>query len=303
VPSDNSEAEWIARIARQAVAEKKSVLILAPKRIFFPQISLALQRYGVPHECPVNLLPENVNDRLSTISNILKWLKKPEDNFLTRLAIESLMNHGQTNVPGATKSKRCSPQTIQKRKDVESEVARLWENVSKRKSLFTILSGHSKLSDELDFIRKTLFKLLELYSNTGRKFHGEFAKQLSLSVGKWAESKTIASDISLIIDQFKISDSTGFGSVKLMTMRKAKGLEADVVVIAGLEDDLMPNPISDIAEEARLFYVSMTRAKEKLYLLHAFKRLRSISYGTDIINKKRSRFLESLGRKSKYMGN
>jgi DNA helicase-2/ATP-dependent DNA helicase PcrA len=86
-----------------------------------------------------------------------------------------------------------------------------------------------------------------------------------------------------------------------MTMRKAKGLEADVVVIAGLEDDLMPNPKSDITEESRLFYVSMTRAKEKLYLLHSFKRLRSISYGPEITSKKRSRFLDSIGRKSKYL--
>lgn len=86
-----------------------------------------------------------------------------------------------------------------------------------------------------------------------------------------------------------------------MTMRKAKGLEAEVVVIVGLEDDLMPNPASDLAEEARLLYVSMTRAKEKLYLLHSFKRLRSISYGPEITGKKRSRFLDCLGRKSKYM--
>jgi DNA helicase-2/ATP-dependent DNA helicase PcrA len=301
VPSDKAEAEWIARIARQAVAEKKTVLVLAPKRIFFPRISMALRSYGVPHGCPVNLLPENINARFSTISDILEWLKKPEDSFLTRLAIESLMNHGQAKVPGANKSRRCSRQTIEKRIEVESEVAKLWENISKRSPLFTILRDHPKPSTELETIRETLSKLFELYGKTGRKFHGEFAKQLSLSVGSWAESQKIASDLSLIIKQLETSESTGFGSVKLMTMRNAKGLEADVVVIAGLEDDLMPNPASDIAEEARLFYVSMTRAKEKLYLLHSFKRLRSISYGYEITDKKRSRFLESVGRKSKYM--
>ena len=93
----------------------------------------------------------------------------------------------------------------------------------------------------------------------------------------------------------------GFGSVQLMTMRKAKGLEADVVIIVGLEDDIMPNPSSDIKEEARLFYVSMTRAKEKLYLIHSYKRLRSISFGPEITDKRRSRFLDSIGRKSKYL--
>jgi DNA helicase-2/ATP-dependent DNA helicase PcrA len=41
VPSDNAEAEWIARIARQAITERKSVLILAPKKEFFPRISFS----------------------------------------------------------------------------------------------------------------------------------------------------------------------------------------------------------------------------------------------------------------------
>jgi len=300
VPSDKAEAEWIARIARRTVAEKKSVLVLAPKREFFHHISFALQRYDVPHRCPVNLLPENVNKRLSAISDILKWLKNPEDNFLARLAIESLMNHGLAKVPGADKSLRCSPQTVNKRIEVESEVAELWQKIDKKKSLFTILLSQAKLSTELETIRETLSKLIELYKTNERKSHGEFAKQLSLAIGSWAESKRMTSDLSLIIEQLETAEPMGFGSVQLMTMRKAKGLEADVVIIAGLEDDLMPNPTSDIAEEARLFYVSMTRAKEKLYLLHAFKRLRSISYGPEITGKKRSRFLDSIGRKSKY---
>jgi DNA helicase II / ATP-dependent DNA helicase PcrA len=301
VPSDKMEAELTARIARKAVSEKQSVLILAPKKEFFPLISLALRRYSVPHRCPVNLLPEKVNDRLSRVSNILKWLENSEDSFLTRLVIESFMDHGVTKIPGADKSHRCSQQTIEKRIKIEFEVAKLWDIVSKKNSLFTILLNQPQLSNELEAIRDRLSKLLSLYKETGRKFHGEFAKQLSLAVGNWDEPQKFANDLSLIINQVESGDVMGFGSVQLMTMRKAKGLEADVVIIVGLEDDIMPNPNSDIKEEARLFYVSMTRAKEKLYLLHSFKRLRSISYGPEITEKKRSRFLDSIGRKSKYL--
>jgi len=84
-------------------------------------------------------------------------------------------------------------------------------------------------------------------------------------------------------------------------MRKAKGLEAQVVIIIGLEDDIMPNPRSDsIDEEARLLYVSMTRAKEKLYLFHSFRRARNISYGPELSEKERSRFLNALGRASEF---
>jgi len=65
--------------------------------------------------------------------------------------------------------------------------------------------------------------------------------------------------------------------VSLMTMHASKGLEFPVVFIVGCEDGLVPlsrgGPDGvDLAEERRLFYVAMTRAKERLYLSHARKR-------------------------------
>ena len=68
-------------------------------------------------------------------------------------------------------------------------------------------------------------------------------------------------------------------AVTLMTLHSVKGLEFPVVIITGLEDGLFPifraseNP-EDLEEERRLFYVGMTRAKEKLYLTHALSRHR-----------------------------
>jgi DNA helicase-2/ATP-dependent DNA helicase PcrA len=68
-------------------------------------------------------------------------------------------------------------------------------------------------------------------------------------------------------------------SVTLMTLHSAKGLEFPLVIICGLEDGLFPisrnyNDPDDLEEERRLFYVGMTRAKEKLYLLYAQSRHR-----------------------------
>ncbi len=65
--------------------------------------------------------------------------------------------------------------------------------------------------------------------------------------------------------------------VSLMTMHTAKGLEFPVVFIAGCEKDYIPfkkseNENADIDEERRLFYVAMTRAKEKLFFTYAKKR-------------------------------
>jgi len=67
--------------------------------------------------------------------------------------------------------------------------------------------------------------------------------------------------------------------VALMTMHAAKGLEFPVVFIAGCENGLLPfqsfdGDVSDIQEERRLFYVAMTRARERLYITFAKKRKR-----------------------------
>ncbi len=65
--------------------------------------------------------------------------------------------------------------------------------------------------------------------------------------------------------------------VQLMTLHAAKGLEFTVVFIGGLEEGLFPHSMSGdnaqkLAEERRLCYVGMTRARRRLYLAHAESR-------------------------------
>jgi DNA helicase II / ATP-dependent DNA helicase PcrA len=65
--------------------------------------------------------------------------------------------------------------------------------------------------------------------------------------------------------------------VTLMTLHAAKGLEFPVVFIVGCEEGLLPYQLagrtSDVEEERRLFYVGITRAQQKLILLHAKRRV------------------------------
>jgi DNA helicase-2/ATP-dependent DNA helicase PcrA len=75
-------------------------------------------------------------------------------------------------------------------------------------------------------------------------------------------------------------------AVTLMTLHNAKGLEFPVVFIAGLEDGLFPlarayDAPAELEEERRLFYVGITRARDKLYLSHARQRRRAgeFTYG------------------------
>jgi DNA helicase-2/ATP-dependent DNA helicase PcrA len=83
-------------------------------------------------------------------------------------------------------------------------------------------------------------------------------------------------------------------AVTLMTLHAAKGLEFRTVFIAGLEEGLFPlsrslESLSELEEERRLFYVGMTRAKERLFISYALNRRRF----ADMTNL-RSRFLDEI---------
>lgn len=82
--------------------------------------------------------------------------------------------------------------------------------------------------------------------------------------------------ISLVTDMDTTDTSKPF--TILMTTHAAKGLEFNVVFIAGLEEGIFPHFRSmfepkELEEERRLCYVGVTRAKEKLYLCHAAERM------------------------------
>ena len=83
-------------------------------------------------------------------------------------------------------------------------------------------------------------------------------------------------EVSLVSDAAEYSEDTD--AVTLMTVHSAKGLEFKVVFIIGLEENIMPISKAlyddeELEEERRLMYVAITRAKEKLYLLNAGRRM------------------------------
>jgi DNA helicase-2/ATP-dependent DNA helicase PcrA len=84
-------------------------------------------------------------------------------------------------------------------------------------------------------------------------------------------------------------------TVKLMTIHAAKGLEFSCVFAAGLEEMLFPNAMAintreELEEERRLFYVVITRAKQKLWITYANTRYR---FG-NLVQNEPSRFIEEI---------
>jgi DNA helicase-2/ATP-dependent DNA helicase PcrA len=99
--------------------------------------------------------------------------------------------------------------------------------------------------------------------------------------------------VSLVSEQDEYDEESG--SVTLMTLHNAKGLEFPVVFVIGLEDGVFPHYRSmgdpgQLEEERRLMYVGVTRARERLYLTHAWSRT---LFGTTSYNPP-SRFLSEI---------
>lgn len=102
-------------------------------------------------------------------------------------------------------------------------------------------------------------------------------------------------EISLVNDKDEYSEAKD--KVSLMTVHSVKGLEFDIVFVIGLEEGIFPHMNSlyssyDVEEERRLCYVAITRAREKLYLFNARRR---VLFGNEQINPP-SRFLGEIDK-------
>jgi DNA helicase-2/ATP-dependent DNA helicase PcrA len=104
---------------------------------------------------------------------------------------------------------------------------------------------------------------------------------------------TFLEHVALISDQDTLTDEQN--APTLLTLHAAKGLEFPVVFIIGLDDGIIPHQRSfddpeAMDEERRLFYVGITRAMDRLFLVRAFRRR---MFGTSNVTEP-SRYLSDL---------
>ena len=158
---------------------------------------------------------------------------------------------------------------------------------------------NEKASDVIKFTVKKSGIEMELSSGTEEEMERlENIKELATLALKYDNLKNGEGIEKLLEDAALASDQDGImineekkedkNTVKLMTVHASKGLEFKYVFITGLEDGLFPHQkneeiknVEDREEERRLFYVALTRAKEKLFL--SFSNFRTI-FGSRQIN-------------------
>jgi DNA helicase II / ATP-dependent DNA helicase PcrA len=107
------------------------------------------------------------------------------------------------------------------------------------------------------------------------------------------ELSTFLEEVALISEVDNLTEEAN--APTLLTLHAAKGLEFDVVLLVGLEEGVLPHSRSlddpeEMAEERRLMYVGMTRARRNLFLIYTFQRT---VWGESSLNI-RSRFINDI---------
>lgn len=151
-------------------------------------------------------------------------------------------------------------------------------------------TGMKKELELLDTIEaQSRLENLEEFKSITKSYEDKYG---IISLSEFLDEISLVSDIAEYKDQVDV--------VTLMTVHSAKGLEFDYVFIIGLEEGIFPHSMclyssAEIEEERRLCYVAITRARKKLTLVNAKRRL---LFGQDNYNKI-SRFINEI--KEEYL--
>ncbi|MFA6272745.1 MAG: UvrD-helicase domain-containing protein [Patescibacteria group bacterium] len=142
------------------------------------------------------------------------------------------------------------------------------ENLTPREIIDLILlkTGYKKFTQDGSPEGETRWENIMELKSVAKKFDNLLGLE---GIHQYLEEVSLVNGIDLL-------DSTKPG-VTLMTTHNAKGLEFDVVFLAGMEEGLFPHTNSlfepgEIEEERRLCYVGITRAKKRVYITHTEQR-------------------------------
>ncbi len=317
-PSMQDEISGIAQFIQQRVnsgsVSPGSVLVLAPRRQFGYGIRDELQRLGLPahsffHEEALEGNPKNLDDsRAQQAFELLTLLAEPDD----RVALRCWCGFGSSSLR--------STAWVRLRKHCEMR------GVSPREALQQLVAGRLRIPYTNDFIE--CFRCLETDLKRLSGLRGdELLDALFPGGQEWAEPfRSIASgigqadyDAATLREVLRIGITqpelpTDVDYIRVMSLHKSKGLTADLVVVVGCIQGLIPFIADDLSpaerdraleEQRRLFYVAITRTRQTLVLSSTvriprdFARRMQVPFrggGPDWVNTIASRFLAELGR-------
>jgi len=282
----NLEADFIARKIKE-IGPSYDSLILIPLLNYALPIKRSLQKYFVNFSCGYSIEETD----LYLVSILLKWLKNPGDNFNFRFLIDEIINKGISDIPAKQTEFTGRKETKERREDALRQISNFWNEVGKNKTLYLKI----KTLKDNNLFKKLITLMIELKKIYKENNSIDFIDLLVSRMKIWKDISFFSNDVNSVVEEIEsLAKFQGECGVRIMTMKKAKGLEADYVFIVGLENNVLPRlkaTDSEKEEDSRLLYVSMTRARKELYLLYSDIRDRNI---TKVQIDGRSEFIDAI---------
>lgn len=237
-------------------------------------------RSGIPYqslgEVPFYEIPE-----IKEIVTFLKVIHNPHaDLHLIRIVKSPPVNFGEQTLRILTNYQKSNELSIWQAMQRSHQIARLSETQKQPINQFVtriqnaqLFARESTTTDVINYVINQL-GFYSFFKNDKRRQH--YWKKLCELTAESADSLSDFLEQSILQKETDIHNPK-VEKVTLMTLHAAKGLEFSVVFISGCEEGLIPyrhgkQSTEDIEEERRLFYVGMTRAKQRLILLHTKSR-------------------------------
>ncbi|MDO5124542.1 MAG: 3'-5' exonuclease [Eubacteriales bacterium] len=255
-------------------------------------VESALTRSGIPHRLIGGhrfLDREEIKDMLS----YLQLISNPRDDVrLTRIINKPRRAIGDTTVSRISNIASALNMSMFEVIRDAADFPELSRAVSNLQGFYKLITGLIEANESGDYSLAELYNLVLEHTDYKNYLKAEKENadekidnvdELMSNIVKfeedYGEEANLASFLEEIALQTDIDNyDAGADSVTMMTMHSSKGLEFPVVFIVGMEEGIFPSYQSAydpdaLNEEHRLAYVAITRAKEKLYLMHAESRM------------------------------
>ena len=195
------------------------VLILVPQLSYAKPIKQQLNNFRINFSCGYDAEKTD----LHVVNTLLDWLKKPDNDFFLRVLIERMIANGIAEIPAS------------QMEDANKQISQYWGELKKGKTLFTKVKAFRQA--ELQKLRSVVIEL--------RKYHDHapepavFLPVIAERLRVWSNLTSFGKEMQDVYDEVKDAAPSGSKGVRIMTMTKAKGLEADHVFIIGAENNVL----------------------------------------------------------------
>lgn len=137
------------------------------------------------------------------------------------------------------------------------------------KNMLSSLKKQYHQNDSALFMSEKIIFALKLQAYIEQTWTGEEIERRKNSVKSFllfTENATVKNFLKFVQNGKRTAKKSDENAVQLMTIHKSKGLEWNNVFVMGLQEGKFPSKKAKLEEEARLFYVAITRPKNKLFI-------------------------------------